>query len=73
MKYTKKNKLQCYEKNNKKKTKLCFCYKILPSVVSHKKRKAFGKLFILSEFIELFPLIILVKIHFEFHGEMTEL
>jgi hypothetical protein len=49
-----------------------FC-KIFLSVVSHKTPKAFRKLSILSDFAELFPLIVLIKKHFEFHGEMTDL
>jgi len=49
-----------------------FC-KIFLSVVSHKTPKAFRKLSILSDIVELFPLIVLIKKHFEFHGEMPDL
>ena len=61
MKYTEKNKLQYFEKNNRKNYKIILFCKVLPSIVSHKTRKAFRKCFISSDFVELFPLIILIK------------
>jgi hypothetical protein len=73
MRYTEKNKFQYFEKDNRKNYKIIFFCKIFLSVVSHKTRKAFRKLSILSDFVELFPLIVLTKKHFEFHREMTDL
>ncbi len=50
-----------YTKNNGEKDKITFFCKILLSAVSHKTRKAFRKLFILSDFVEFFSLFILIK------------